>query len=73
MGRPRASSSNRDFAASFANCVTVFSVQEFDWVARRGRYGIFELMRLLAPKVTKEKCVYLNRIDILGIDKQCAL
>ncbi len=51
---------NRDFAVSFANCVTVFSVQEFNWVARRGRYGIFELMHLLAPKVTKKKMCVLE-------------
>jgi hypothetical protein len=60
MGRPRASSSNRDFAVSFAfaNCVTVFSVQEFDClVARSGRYGIFELMYFLAQGDEGTMCV----------------
>jgi hypothetical protein len=52
MGRPRATSSNREFAVAFVNSVTVFSARQFDWVARKGRHGLFELMLLLAPKVT---------------------
>ena len=52
MGRPRATSSNREFAVAFVNSVTVFSARQFDWVARKGRHGLFELMLLLASKVT---------------------
>ncbi len=51
MGRPRATTSNRDFAVLFANCVTACSEHQFDWVARKGRFGIFEILQTLAPKV----------------------
>jgi hypothetical protein len=51
MGRPRATSSNREFALAFANYVTAFSDNQFDWVARKGRQSIFELLKNLAPKV----------------------
>ena len=55
MGRPRATSSNRDFALTFSNCVTAASTSPFDWVARKGQHSIFEVLRNLAPKVRKMK------------------
>jgi hypothetical protein len=51
MGRPRASSDVREFAAMFANTVTAYSPSRYDWVARTGRYSLFALMTRLAPKV----------------------
>jgi hypothetical protein len=46
MGHPRATSSNRNFAKKFANCVTVCSAHKFDWIARRGWHEIFEFVPL---------------------------
>ena len=51
MGRPRASSAVREFAALFANVVTAHSSYRYDWVARTGRHSIFVLLSQLAPKV----------------------
>ena len=53
MGRPRAAHSTCDFVVSLADWVTVFSDHPYDWVARKGRYAIFELLRNLAPMVQK--------------------
>jgi hypothetical protein len=50
MGRPRATRGNRDFATSFATFVTAFAESRFEWIARKGRHGIFELLKNLAPK-----------------------
>jgi hypothetical protein len=61
MGRPRATSSNREFALAFANYVTAFSDNQFDWVARKGRQSIFELLKNLAPKV--HSCENLSTFD----------
>ena len=51
MGRPRATRTNCEFAVSLANCVTTVSDYKFEWIARRGQHGIFELLHHLAPKV----------------------
>ena len=51
MGRPRASNTIRDFAATFANTVTVTSTCQYDWIARTGKHGVFTLLSKLAPKV----------------------
>jgi hypothetical protein len=51
MGRPRASSDVREFAAMFANTVTAYSPSRYDWVARTGRHSLFVLMTRLASKV----------------------
>ena len=51
MGHPKATRSTCDFVVLLANLVTAFSEYTFDWVARKGRYGIFELLQNLAPKV----------------------
>jgi hypothetical protein len=45
-----ATRSNREFALSFASCVTTFSDHQFDWVARKGRHCIFAVLQDLAPK-----------------------
>ncbi len=52
MGRPKATPEHRDLALFFANCVTASSDYPFDWVARKGRHGIFELLQNLAPNVS---------------------
>ncbi len=67
MGRPQASSSNREFAISFATAVTAFSSRQYDWVARRGNHSIFDLLQLLAPRVC---LVFLRfpRLDVLRWD-----
>ena len=51
MGRPRASNTIRDFAATFATTVTVPSTCQYDWMARTGKHGVFTLLSQLAPKV----------------------
>ncbi len=51
MGRPRASDTIRDFAATFAAKVTTPSASQYDWIARTGQYSMFSLLTKLAPKV----------------------
>ena len=51
MGRPRANVTNREFAAAFANSVTVRSTYRYDWVARIGEHSVYALLSQLAPKV----------------------
>ncbi len=64
MGRPKACSSIRDFAALFASSVTVGSSLRYDWVARTGKHTIFVLLSRLAPKVKNphltNSCPYVS-------------
>lgn len=52
MGRPRPTRTNIDFVVMFADIVTAKSSQPIDWIARNGEHCLFELLLLLAPKVS---------------------
>ncbi len=66
MGRPRASNTTRDFAATFANTVSVTSTCQYDWIARTGKHGLFTLLSKLAPKV-RSLDVNLRNIFMLNV------
>jgi hypothetical protein len=51
MGRPQPSNAVRDFSEQLARTITTSSKGRYDWVARIGKYSIFNAMSLLAPKV----------------------
>lgn len=40
-----------DFVAAFANAVTVQSSHRYDWVARRGKHSMYDLINDVAPLV----------------------
>ena len=40
-----------DFIASFAKSKSAFSSTQYDWVARRGKYGLYTVLADLAPTV----------------------
>jgi hypothetical protein len=44
--------SAHEFAVDFAQAVTVRSSYEYDWVARRGKNSIYQLILDLAPTVS---------------------
>ena len=43
-----------EFAAAFANAVTVKSSHKYDWVARRGKHSIYDILKELVPEVSVE-------------------
>ena len=51
MGHPKPSDTVRDFAVQFARTVTANSQNRYDWIARIGKYSIYNALSSLAPKV----------------------
>ena len=61
MGRPKASPQILEFAALFADAVTIDSEKHL--VARTGEYSIFSLLSRVAPNVSQQlslNCSILN-------------
>ena len=44
-----------EFVADFANAVTIHSPHQYDWVARRGRFSIYNLIDELDTTVSLTK------------------
>jgi hypothetical protein len=64
MGWPQPLSIVRDFIFLFSDIVTAVSSNPCDWIARKGEHSIFELVLLLAPKVTESTGISLMQIYI---------
>ena len=56
------SSLARGFAIDFANAVTTHSPNQYDWVARRGTYSIYNMIHNLDSMVKEQ--IYFDYSDV---------
>jgi hypothetical protein len=63
--------SAQEFSVNFANAVTARSMHRYDWVARRGRLSIFNLMHAIAPSVRRARCYKRSDLDSDYVANRC--
>ena len=63
--------SAQEFSVNFASAVTARSTHQYDWVARRGRFSIFNLMHAIAPSVRRVRCYKRSTLGSYCIANRC--